>query len=277
LNPTKKAKANKKNKQTNTMASAIRSLFRRKKATPLACTMHLDDPSHVHGSACFVDIQPLSVVELFQSQGCQSCPPAIPKILENVASDPNTILLTYNVTYFDHLGWKDTHANKQWDTRQRSYVEKWGRNTIFTPMVVVDGVSDGTGAASPTEVKDLITSARTIRSQRQGGQAHIALDTDGLLLKIDSDLQQGAEGLGTHDVVLIAYEPKSENVKVGKGPNKGKKLEHRNIVKSITKIGEWNGGHAEFPLPAPAYSGTENVVIVQAGGQGGAIVAAQSL
>ncbi len=103
------------------MASILRKLFTRKKQPPLVCAVSLDmdhDPDHMHTAACFIDFAPLAVVELFQSQGCQSCPPAIPAILEGTAANPNVVLLTYNVTLFDHLGWKDTLANSQWDARQ---------------------------------------------------------------------------------------------------------------------------------------------------------------
>lgn len=60
-------------------------------------------------------------------------------------NNPNLLLLTYDVTYWDQPGWKDTFGNP-WDQRQRTYVTKWGRGGIFTPQIVVDGVSDGIGS-----------------------------------------------------------------------------------------------------------------------------------
>ena len=49
------------------------------------------------------------VLELFTSQGCSSCPPADIAIAK-VADRPGVIALSFNVTYWDHLGWKDTFA-----------------------------------------------------------------------------------------------------------------------------------------------------------------------
>ncbi|ORX93373.1 hypothetical protein BCR34DRAFT_620362 [Clohesyomyces aquaticus] len=108
--------------------TSLLNIFQRKKPAPLACTVNLDnngqplahDPNHVHTSACFIDFEPLAVVELFQSQGCTACPPTVPAILE-ASMRPNLLLLSYNVTIFDHLGWKDTFASPASDRRQRDW------------------------------------------------------------------------------------------------------------------------------------------------------------
>ena len=85
--------------------SFFRTLFFRKKHAPLVYTLDLhDDPNHVHGEACYVDIQPLSVVEFFVSQGCDASPPALPLIQKATAANPNVILLTYNVGYVWSIG-----------------------------------------------------------------------------------------------------------------------------------------------------------------------------
>lgn len=253
------------------MASVIRKLFQRKKQPPLVCAAQLDldhDPNHQHTAACFIDFQPLAVVEFFQSQACQSCPPAIPDILEGTNS-PNLQLLTYNVTLFDHLGWKDTHATPQWDARQRAYLRKWGRTSIYTPMVVVNGVADGNAAGGKGEVGTIVNQARSV--QKAAMDWHIYVDANDTDVRIDSDKLE----IEPHDILLAVYDTQSEKVKVGKGPNKGKKIEHRNVVKEIIKIGEWVGGTTVVPLPSSPSSmapGLRAVIMVQAG-QGGPIVA----
>ncbi|KAE8448313.1 hypothetical protein EG329_009557 [Mollisiaceae sp. DMI_Dod_QoI] len=263
--------------------SAIKKFFRRKKNVPLACSMSIEnEPGHVHTSACFIDIQPLSIVELFQSQGCAACPPAIPGI-QSAAMGPNLLLLTYNVTYFDQTGWTDTFGSRVWDNRQKAYVKKWGRNNVFTPQVIVDGLADGTGANN--EVPSIISSARQLRSSMPW---HIIIDTNETDLKIDSDRPLPSDDpFSAHpsdnevfDVSLIFFDPTQQTVKVGKGPNKGKKIMHGNIVKGIHKLGEWRGGNLMFALPgleqmgSMGYGGLEVVSVVQ-GKDGGGIVAAQ--
>ncbi|KAK0360717.1 hypothetical protein LTR94_026218, partial [Friedmanniomyces endolithicus] len=53
------------------------------------------------------DANPALVVELYQSQGCSSCPPAIANV-NAIADRPDVLALTFAVTYWDRLGWKDT-------------------------------------------------------------------------------------------------------------------------------------------------------------------------
>ena len=258
------------------MASFLRNLFRRKKQPPLVCSVAVDDsghpigedPNHQHTSACFIDFEPLAVVELFQSQGCQSCPPAIPGI-QDATSHPNLILLTYDVTLFDHLGWKDTFGSPSWDQRQRAYVKQWKRNNLFTPQIIVNGVSDGSGAGGKDEIQGIIGSARALQ---QSMDWHIYVDANDTDVRIDSDRYEA----DTHDILVVIYNSSDEVVKIKKGPNKGKKVNHRNIVTNVIKIGEWHGGDLTMPLPTPKSEmkpGQDAVVLVQQGGSGGPIIA----
>ena len=262
------------------MAAILRKLFRRKKQAPLVCSVSLgedghpigDDPAHKHTDACFLDFEPLAVVELFQSQSCQSCPPAVPGI-HDATANPNLLLLTYNVTLFDHLGWKDTVASNTWDQRQRAYIKKWQRNSLFTPQIIVNGIADGSGAGGREEVREIAQRARASQSSMEW---HIYADANDTEVRIDSDLEEGE----SYDILLVVYKSGDDRVKIGKGPNKGKKLVHRNIVTNIVKIGEWNGGNVTVPLPASKSSmnpSDEAVVLVQQGGGGGPIVAATKL
>ncbi|KAF2483673.1 hypothetical protein BDY17DRAFT_310634 [Neohortaea acidophila] len=246
--------------------SKIKSLVFKKKRVPLACEMSLDS-THTHTDACFVEIAPLSIVELFQSQGCESCPPAIPAIHKATDHNPNILLLSYDVTYWDgRSGWKDTHGNSTWDARQRAYVMKWGRQGIFTPQVIIDGISDGVGRQEG-EVNDILAKAVEVRNNME---LSVGLEkASGADLKIASETAETEK----YDVLLVTYDPKAETVKIGGGPNKGKKVVHKNVVKDVLKIDEWEGGNTTVALPNFGADGFERVALLQQG-EGGQIVAA---
>ena len=74
------------------------------------------------------------VIELFQSQGCSSCPASNSHVLK-FAEDPNMLILTYHVTYWDRLGWKDTFGDSVFDQRQWEYAKALQRKNVFTPQV----------------------------------------------------------------------------------------------------------------------------------------------
>lgn len=266
------------------MASLFRKIFPRKKKAPLVCAVALDDngnivgedPNHQHTAACFLSFEPLAVAELFQSQGCTSCPQALPGIHSTTTNLPNMVLLTMPVTLFDHLGWKDTLASSSWDARQRGYVRKWQRNSIFTPHMVINGVADGSGAEGKEQIEDILARGRE-EAKRYIEGWNIYMDASDTHIRIDTDKQDAGQ---VFDVVLLTYKPGDQTVKVAGGPNKGKKLVHRNLVQNIVKIGEWTGGNAEIQLPTPTSalpSGVSGVVVLQQPGLGGAIIQATKI
>ncbi|KAH0843340.1 Thioredoxin-like protein [Fonsecaea pedrosoi] len=243
------------------------NLFKKRKA-PLACVMSIDQ-GHTHTQACYVDIMPLSVVELFQSQGCASCPPAIP-LIQDATNNPNLLLLTYDVTYWNPSSkWEDTFGSTLWDARQRQYLTRWGRSSLFTPQIVVDGVSDGIGATKDN-VNQVVMKAMELRN---GMAWALGIDRVGNDLRLASEV---SEADMVYDVLIVVYDPVEQTVKPRSGPNKSKKIPHRNVVRELMKIGEWNGGIARVALPDWKKDGYERVALVQ-GGLGGPIIAALKL
>jgi hypothetical protein len=70
-----------------------------------------------------------TVVELFESQGCSSCPPANAN-LNAIADRPDILALNFAVTYWDQLGWKDTFAQPGFTARQWDYARAGGRGEV---------------------------------------------------------------------------------------------------------------------------------------------------
>src|SRR5271165_1705051 len=77
-----------------------------------------------------------TVVELFTSQGCSSCPPA-DQLLGELAKRPDVIALAYHVDYWNQLGWTDRFSASDFTKRQRAYARKMGSSNVYTPQMVV--------------------------------------------------------------------------------------------------------------------------------------------
>ena len=199
----------------------------------------------------------LHVVELFQSQGCSDCPPAEAN-LNAIAGDPDVLALSYGVTYWDQLGWKDTFAKPQFTARQWEYARRRGRGNVWTPQVYVDGQADLVGS-------NRAQLDRTIAAARVSGPA-VAIRGGRVTVGAGPARAKPAT------VWLVRYDPRTLNVPIRAGENGGRTLPHRNIVRELTAIGRWTGPGATFALPA-ARPGLATAVLVQ-DGPGGAILAA---
>ena len=83
-------------------------------------------------------------VELFTSQGCNSCPPA-DAYLGLLAKRPDIVALSFHIDYWDYIGWKDPFASRATTDRQRAYARVLKQRYVYTPEIVVDGIGHDTG------------------------------------------------------------------------------------------------------------------------------------
>src|SRR5262245_45802018 len=84
------------------------------------------------------------VVELFTSQGCFQCPRAN-RLVGAMARRPNVLALTFPVSIWDYLGWRDTLARPEFSTRQRAYSQRLHVRGRATPQLVFNGASQLSG------------------------------------------------------------------------------------------------------------------------------------
>ncbi len=83
-----------------------------------------------------------SLIELYTSEGCSSCPPADEFLGQFVKSDElwsKYIPLAFHVDYWDYLGWKDVFASAEFSNRQRVHKLQGNISSVYTPGFVVNG------------------------------------------------------------------------------------------------------------------------------------------
>ena len=106
------------------------------------------------------------MVELFQSQGCSSCPPAAANVMA-IGSRADVLALAFEVDYWDRLGWKDTFSKPAWTARQYAYAHSLGRDGVYTPQVIVNGRVEGDGL-DPAALAGLMSQGRPRRRRTRG-------------------------------------------------------------------------------------------------------------
>jgi hypothetical protein len=203
-----------------------------------------------------------TVVELFQSQGCSSCPPAEANVAA-ISDRADVLALAFEVDYWDRLGWKDTFSKAPWTARQYAYARAMGRDGVYTPQVVVNGRVEGDGL-EPGGLADLIR-----RGDRGGSGPEIAFANGAV------SVGAGAAPAGGGDVWLARYIPRTVEVAIPRGENAGHTLPYRDVVREMVLVGHWHGEAATFPLPGGGEPGLAEAAIVQSAGAGPILAAAR--
>ncbi|WP_372783771.1 DUF1223 domain-containing protein [Phenylobacterium sp.] len=220
-----------------------------------AATLALAAPAFAQPAA------PLQVVELFTSQGCSSCPPADVAVAA-ISARPDILALSFGVTYWDNLGWKDTFAQKKFTDRQWDYARGLRHDNVGTPQVVVNGRLDTVGQSVPAIDQTLR------RALLPAGGPAVSLQPTRVEVA-------GPASARPAQVWLVRYDPSVLQVPVKRGENGGKTLPIKNVVRELTRLGDWNGGARSYAVPvAPA--GLKTAILVQAGPGGPILAAAKS-
>ncbi|MEE8352332.1 MAG: DUF1223 domain-containing protein [Rhodospirillales bacterium] len=198
----------------------------------------------------------LTVVELFTSQGCSSCPPA-DAFLGDLSKRDDLLALSIHVDYWDYIGWKDPFASPENTKRQRRYARTLGMRYVYTPQMVVQGASHVTGSER-VKVEALIKkAARTPRVP-----ISISRDKNNINIKVSG----GA--IGEKATVWLAVFDKKHDTAIKRGENGGRTLSHYNIVRGMSRIGTWTGRAITIPT---------DVADMKSRGRDGCAVILQSL
>ena len=199
-----------------------------------------------------------TVVELYQSQGCSSCPPADANV-NAIADRPGILALSFAVTYWDNLGWKDTFAKPAYTARQWDYARSSGRGQVSTPQVIINGRAAVVGSNPATLAAAIRDNARVAAGPTIGAS--------------NGRVTIGAAAASAPATIwLVRYDPRTLAVPIRAGENGGRTLDHRNVVRSLDALGGWRGQAVSFAVPAgnPTY---RSAILVQQG-KGGPIIAA---
>jgi hypothetical protein len=239
------------------------------------------------------------VVEVYTSQGCNSCLFAN-TMAGKIAQKPDVLLLSFGVTYWDMFGWKDTLANEDNTKRQKAYAAALHRGGVYTPQMIIDGARD-----VPASRADAVGYALEMAAMRRDDGYQPDVETPAALARKDGrpiavvagarvktlmpaawsvgvNLTRGPDGLhvavaraqerhGVDATVWLLRVRSHASVKITAGESAGQTVTYRNAVTGIQNLGNWRGEAQVFSVPKPAGSIAAHdsvAVLVQQGGYG---------
>lgn len=223
--------------------------------------------------------QTLTVIELFQSQGCNSCPPTnsnLLSLLNQPLVSSDVLLLTFEVTYWDYLGWRDVFGSKAFDQRQRDYVHRLQLRSAFTPQVVVNGVASGVGNTKG-DLNRVLQQGKAVEPLPISVSVQVEEGSGRALVFVGAAEATAATGRIGHEleVWLVTYDPSQVDVDITRGENAGQTLPHVNVVKGIERLGTIDSGKGGEFVMDERRRGLRRALLVQDGRGGGILGAAR--
>lgn len=170
-----------------------------------------------------------TLIELFTSEGCSSCPPAdrwMSRLKNDARLWQEIIPLAFHVDYWDYLGWRDPLSQAAFSRRQRQYAQLGHARSVYTPGFFTNGrewrgwfrkPSLGAAAEHKTGILKVNLSPQALTATYQPVQANKAalqLHVAVLGFDIRSSVTRG-ENSGktlTHDFVVLAWHKSNPNL-----------------------------------------------------------------
>jgi hypothetical protein len=204
----------------------------------------------VHAIAADVGIkfqstgQQTTLLELYTSEGCSSCPPAetwLSRLVDSPQLWRDVVPVAFHVDYWDYLGWRDPWGLEQFSDRQRKYGAVWQSRTIYTPEFVRNGKEWRNWSG-----RDVPHSPAT----QIGVVSASSTDTNNWLVRFQptANTRVGYEA----SMVLLVSNVKS---KVTAGENEGRTLQHDFVALTFAKApmpAQNEAGECRLRLPIPA-------------------------
>jgi hypothetical protein len=211
------------------LAVALTSLLASDLATAAGAVCASHSPSHR-----------VALVELYSSEGCNSCPPADNWLSQwkNSGATQSIVPLALHVDYWNSLGWTDRFSQHRFTERQQNLTDLAGGHTIYTPEIFVSGRELRSWSQRDSFVsrigKVVAEPAQELKPQTKGA--------------FNVDAQFTSKAADTTDPLnaYVAVYQNALNSQVRAGENSGATLHHERVVR------QWIG-------PVPLVAGNAHI------------------
>jgi hypothetical protein len=164
------------------------------------------------------------LVELYTSEGCNSCPPAdrwLSALRRRGDAPQRVSALAFHVDYWDYIGWKDRFAQPAFGQRQRRLVNSAGERTVYTPQVFLNGRTWRGWAHNSLPAPAPATTRLTLSAQPDAAGWQV-------------ELAAAPTGTEPARLALALYQNELSS-RVTAGENRGEELRHDFVVREFVE------------------------------------------
>jgi hypothetical protein len=171
----------------------------------------------------------VAVIELYTSEGCDSCPPADRWFSGLKLGSDAAVALAFHVDYWDRLGWRDRFGSAAFTQRQYEQSHRGHGEFVYTPQVLLQGRDfrtwqrDGQTAAAIAAINAKPARAAIELGVESADRATIAVD-------VSVRVPEARDRANAAVIVALTQDGLSSNVKAGE--NAGKRLSHDHVVRA---------------------------------------------
>jgi hypothetical protein len=201
----------------------------------------------------------VAVIELYTSEGCNSCPPVdrwVSSLAARGFNADRVLPLAFHVDYWDYLGWRDRFAQASFSARQRAQADRGSARFVYTPQLLLNGAD----FRQPFRDSEFSERLARVNSKVAAAELRLAQRVNAIEVSIELEsrvLEPSAQKFSETYVALLENNLSSE---VRAGENIGKVLLHDFVVREM--IGplradssgrlRWSGGftlHGHWKRP----------------------------
>ena len=220
--------------------------------------------------------QTVAVIELYTSEGCDSCPPADRWLSKIDVPQDSAIPLSLHVDYWDRLGWRDRFANASMTERQYDQKRRQGTEYVYTPQVLLQGRDFRNWSARGEPAASI--AAINARVARADIELAANRQINGVQVNVQVSVPDVRDRARAQIVVALVQDGLVSQVTAGE--NRGKQLLHDHVVR------QWHAEHLsdtggvmreQLSFDLPAGGGPISFVALAEDAQTGEVLQALSL
>ena len=167
------------------------------------------------------------VIELFTSEGCSSCPSADKLLADMSDKNPNILLLSFHVDYWNRLGWVDSFSTAQFTKSQYAYGLQMQLASVYTPQAVVNGQRETIGSNRSNITNFIATKYQSLSIITN---VKATINNKSVIVNIQTNQLPK-----NYELVALLVQPHA-GTKVKAGENVGSYLQHKNVVRDMAVV-----------------------------------------